>query len=201
MRLVLGSSSKWRRDYAKQCLGSDIELIAPDISEREIAAKLDNPSPADHVKAIAGAKLRHLLDKIESDEPSIVMCFDTIVYFNGRILEKPANREEAVATIREWGKNSHKLEVWTGLAIGLNRPMTICIEAEVATIFLVRDLREDEIPIYIDNSGAVNSCGAVIIEELSAMGAARYEGELSCIWGFPEASIKRIVGDLTKLKQ
>jgi predicted house-cleaning NTP pyrophosphatase (Maf/HAM1 superfamily) len=102
--------------------------------------------------------------------------------------------------VRQWGRKGEKLEVWTALAIGLNRPLTKRVDAERATIFIERDLRDDEIPEYLDSSGGMGSSGGVIVETLTEMAAARYEGELSCIQGFPIESVRRIVNELMFLK-
>jgi septum formation protein len=174
--------------------------MPPDIDEKSVAAKLQNQDPIIHCTAIAQSKLNYLLQKTASDAQTIIMCFDTVVFFNGNILEKPATRQEALATVKQWGRKGSKLEVWTAVAIGVNSPPIRHIETQLATIFITRDLSDDEIPAYLDASGAMDSSGSVIIEHLTQMNAAYFEGELSCIQGFPiDADRQNIQQIKTKL--
>jgi septum formation protein len=194
MQVVLGSSSKWRRDLAKEFLGSDVVLLSPDIDERAVARTITDASPSSHCSAIARAKLDFLLQKVT--EPSIILCFDTIVFHAGVILEKPVDETEARAMVRVWGKKGEEITVFTAVACALSSPLHIAETVEIARIHVTRDLSDDEIAKHFEDGGCLQSSGAVIVEHLLEYGAAWIEGEQSVIEGFPVSSVKKIVNDL-----
>ena len=176
---------------AKNHLGIDVALMPPDIDEREAGTRSDG-SPESHTSVIALAKLEYLLQKIP--EPNtIVMCCDTIVYNDGKILEKPSDMEECVKMVRTWGKKDNRISVYTAIAVGRTEPRNIQSSVERADIVMTRDLTEEEIPQYIETSGALQSSGAVIVESLVEMNAAVVEGDQTVIEGLPITATKKFL--------
>jgi septum formation protein len=191
MQVVLGSSSRWRRDLAKQCLGTDVVLMPPDIDERAIARTLIDATPESHCATIARAKLDFLIAK--ATVPSIILCFDTIVFLADTILEKPANDSEARAMVGSWGRKDEEIAVFTAVACARTDPLKITETVEIARIRLIRDLTEDEVVKYFEDGICLESSGAVIVEKLIEYGVANVEGDQSVIEGLPIATVKRIV--------
>ena len=195
-KFVLGSSSQWRRQLANKFLGIEVALMPADIDERAAAKGAKDGTPEAHTAVIAAAKLEHLLGQVK--EPNtVIMCFDTVVYSNGRILEKPADMEDAVAMVRMWAKKGNRIGVYTGVAVGRTEPRSIRECVERADIVMTRDLEESEIPGYIERSNGLYSSGAVIVEELVEMKAATVDGDQSVIEGLPIAGTKKIIAELT----
>jgi septum formation protein len=191
MQVILGSSSKWRRDIAKQCLGGEILLISPDIDERAVARSVVDPNPTSHCSTIARAKLDFVLQKVTT--PSIILCFDTIVLHSNKILEKPADEIEAVGMVRKWGKKGEEIEVLTAIACAVSSPLQIAEKIETAKIILNRDLTENEIEKYFEDRTCLDSSGTLVVEHLLEYGAVNIEGERSVIEGFPISSVKKFV--------
>ena len=195
-KFVLGSSSQWRRQLANKFLGIEVALMPADIDERAAAKGAKDGTPEAHTAVIAAAKLEHLLAQV--NEPNtVIMCFDTVVYSNGKILEKPADMEDAVAMVRMWAKKGNRIGVYTGVAVGRTEPRSIHECVERADIVMTRDLEESEIPGYIERSNGLYSSGAVIVEELVEMKAATVDGDQSVIEGLPIAATKKIIAELT----
>ena len=195
-KFVLGSSSQWRRQLANKFLGIEVALMPADIDERAAAKGAKDGTPEAHTAVIAAAKLEHLLAQV--NEPNtVIMCFDTVVYSNGKILEKPADMEDAVAMVRMWAKKGNRIGVYTGVAVGRTEPRSIHECVERADIVMTRDLEESEIPGYIERSNGLYSSGAVIVEELVEMKAATVDGDQSVIEGLPIAGTKKIIAELT----
>ncbi len=88
MKLILGSSSKWRAQFLREA-GFVIETMAPDIDEKAI--RRDDPEAL--VLALAHAKADALMAQIR--EPSLLITSDQVVVCNGRVLEKPKDELEA----------------------------------------------------------------------------------------------------------
>lgn len=196
-KYVLGSSSRWRRELAKKHLGIEVALMPADIDERAAAKSAKDSTPESHTAVIAAAKLSHLLEKV-TEPDTVIMCFDTVVFSNGCILEKPTGMDDAIATVRKWAKKGNRIGVYTGVAIGRTTPRSVKECVERADIVMTRDLQEEEIPGYIERSHGLESSGVVIVEELVAMNAATVEGDQSIIEGLPITATKRILEELAQ---
>lgn len=207
MRVILGSSSKWRRSLAKKHLGLDVELLPADIDERKVAKDKNPQTPQEHTLVIAKAKLEHLLSLVSSDpnrneNPAIIICCDTIVYFNGEILEKPIDHEDCVRMIKLWCNKGCRVEIYTAVAVGSvdgpkDKPRFISLsDVERSDIVMTRDLRDDEIEPYIQSSDCILSSGAVIIEDLMNVGAAVIDGDQTVIEGLPITSVKKMMDEI-----
>lgn len=88
MRLILGSSSKYRQQILRN-LGFDFEVRCPDIDEKAIRRS----DPEELTLAIAQAKAAALLSGAQPGD--IVMTSDQVVVQTGRILEKPKDKDDA----------------------------------------------------------------------------------------------------------
>lgn len=92
MRVILGSSSPWRKQVLSQIVGSDFSVLSPNIDEKEIR----DPDPAALTIKLAHAKAKALLSKISGE--ALLITSDQVVVCNGMIREKP----ETVAECREF---------------------------------------------------------------------------------------------------
>lgn len=198
MDVILGSSSKWRRQLAKQYLGVETELMAPDIDEREVAKAAAPGDPSDHPLVIARAKLAHLLQRVRGRR-ALILCFDTVVCCGGEIMEKPESAEECVAMVRKWAKGGTVIDVYTGVAVGHTEPRVERSECHRAGIRMTRDLSDKEVEEYIAKSNCIVSSGAVVVEDLIEMGAAEVDGDQSVIEGLPIEACRRLMGEIGEL--
>ncbi|MFA5926396.1 MAG: Maf family protein [Parcubacteria group bacterium] len=88
MKIILGTASKWRQAYFKE-LGYEYEVKTADIDEKMVRSDDFYKLPI----LIAKAKAEAILPSI--NKPSILLTFDEIIVFEGRILEKPKDEKEA----------------------------------------------------------------------------------------------------------
>ncbi|KAH0795523.1 Maf-like protein [Histomonas meleagridis] len=200
IRVILGSSSKWRRELAKKYLGCESDLMAADIDEKKIAREAKPKTIQDHPLVIAKAKLSHLLGKV-NDPKTLILCYDTIVVCNGKILEKPDSEEECISMIKMWAKKDEIIEVYTAIAIGLTEPRIEKFDVQRADIKMTRDFTDEDVQTYIQksNSMCITSSGAVIVEDLIDMNSAVISsGEMSVIEGLPIEGTKQIINEILK---
>ncbi|OHT12732.1 Maf-like protein [Tritrichomonas foetus] len=197
MKVILGSSSKWRQNLAKKHLGYDVSLLPADIDEKKVAHEANPKTPQEHTTVIAKAKLEHLLTKV-TDPKTIIICCDTIVYFDGNILEKPTDHDDCVNMIKMWSKNGDRTEIYTAVAIGSTEPRIILSAVERADVVMTRDLKDEEIEPYIKESGCIQSSGSVIVESLIDMNAAVIDGDQTVIEGLPISCVKRMIEEIAK---
>ncbi len=106
MRLILGSSSKYRKEVLKN-ITNDFDTLSPDIDEKNIR----HENPEDLTLAIAEAKMEAILSK--TDEPAIIITSDQVVTWNEQIREKPVDEKEA----RYFMKSSHLAPAKTVTAV------------------------------------------------------------------------------------
>lgn len=196
-KFVLGSSSRWRQDIAKNQLGVEVELMPPDIDEREAAKGAKDGSPEAHTSVIAAEKIASLLPKLKEDN-MIVMCFDTIVYSGSKILEKPKDMDECIAMVKGWAKAGNRIEVYTAVAVARNTPLMERSSVERADIVMTKDLDDAGVETYIKKSFAIESSGAVIVEDLIEMGVATVDGDQSVIEGLPINAVRRFIDEIDK---
>lgn len=88
MQLILGSSSKWRKQVLEQA-GYKFKVMSPDIDEKAIR----HDDPEQLALAIANAKADALISQIH--EPALLITVDQVVVCNDKIYEKPVSPEEA----------------------------------------------------------------------------------------------------------
>ena len=108
MRLILGSSSQFRRAVMDE-LGFEYEVLAPEINEKAI--RIDDPDAL--VLAIAHAKADALVGAVEGE--ALIITSDQVVVWNGEIREKPQDREEAKRFIMSYGE--HPAVIINGLVV------------------------------------------------------------------------------------
>lgn len=88
MKLVLGSSSKWRKQVLEQA-GYEFTTMSPDIDEKAIR----HEDPQKLALAIANAKADALVKQVQ--EPMILITVDQVVVCNNKVYEKPVSAAEA----------------------------------------------------------------------------------------------------------
>ena len=89
-RLILGSSSRYRRDLLAR-LALDIETHPPEVDE----SAAPEEAAADLARRLAGEKATSVADAVGSDD-AIVIGVDQVAALDGQLLRKPGNRETAV---------------------------------------------------------------------------------------------------------
>jgi septum formation protein len=173
--LVLASKSP-RRQYLLRELGLPFEVrLNGDIDETYPSTLnyLDIPVYLSLKKAEAYRK------DLASNE--ILITSDTIVWSNGEILGKPANRGDAMEMLQQLSGSKHT--VVTGVA--LVNPVKEHTFSSVTDVFF-RSLTNEEIVYYIDNFKPFDKAGAYGIQEwIGYVAVERIEGSYFNVMGLP----------------
>lgn len=106
-RIILASASTTRADMLARA-GVEFEVIAAKVDEDAIKSALlaDGAKPRDIADALAEAKAR----KIAAKNPgAIVLGSDQVLDFNGTLLSKPKNPDEAMLQLKSLSSNRHHL--------------------------------------------------------------------------------------------
>lgn len=113
-RIVLASASPRRRELLSQ-IGVEFEVKPADGEERIISTE-----PSKVVEELSGQKAMFTAKALEKEnghvpEGCIVLGADTIVSYEGRILGKPSDEEDAIQMLSMLQGNTH--QVYTGVTV------------------------------------------------------------------------------------
>ena len=172
--VILASKSPRRENILKQ-IGIDFEIIPSNICEN---AEL-NLSPRKFVQYWSGKKAKVISKK---NKDKIVIGADTIVYFNGKIIGKPKDKEESYKMLNNLSGKTHK--VFTGVSIVYeekNILRTFCQMTKVT----VRDIPKNDILYYIDNYYTLDKAGSYGIQDWFSIWIKKIDGCYYNVMGLP----------------
>lgn len=165
MRLVLASASPRRRELLAR-LGLEFDVRPVDIDEDPGRSR--NPEIVARRLAREKAEAARLVD-----EKSPILAADTVVAFEGALLGKPHDAEEAERVLRLLRGRTH--EVVSAVAImpeGRRGP----IARHPATRVTMRKYSDEEIAASIQRGGPFDKAGAYAIQDPALRPVERYDG-------------------------
>lgn len=172
-QLVLASNSP-RRKQLMTDLGFDFTV---EVRPTDEIFPADMP-PADVPGYLASQKADQFLNDISG---RVIVCADTVVICEGRILNKPADVREATEMLNFLSGKSH--EVVTAVHI-LTESHRKTITDSATVVF--RTLTAAEIDHYIQKCQPFDKAGAYGIQEwIGMVGIERIEGSFYTIMGLP----------------
>lgn len=175
-RIVLGSNSPRRKELLA---GLDLEFevrTIPDIDESYPSAIEVKNVPV----YLANKKAAFYRTNLESDE--LLITADTIVcLFNGKVLNKPQNKEEAIAMLRCLSGKMH--QVITGVCLTTkNKSESFSVSSEVR----FGTLTDEEIMYYVEHYRPYDKAGAYGIQEwIGYVGVESIHGSFYNVMGLP----------------
>jgi len=122
---------------------------------------------------------------------SIILAADTIVVLNERIINKPADREEAMSILTRLSGQKHV--VITGVVIKQNEKE---ISFADSTDVYFHKLTKEQIEFYVDKYEPYDKAGAYAIQEwIGVVGIKLVNGDFYNVMGLP---VSRVVQELKK---
>lgn len=184
MKIILGSASKQRRAILER-KGWSFEVMPADIDEKGIRHK----DPKELTMALAKAKAEALRSKI--NEPSILITADQVVSWNGQILEKPKNTEEARKFLQ--GYAQYPAQTVNAVVVTNTQTGKQAGENDVSTVYF-RAFPEEVIEKLIEEGNIFSQGGAFSIEDpLVKPLVERIEGTPDSIEGLPIKLLERLI--------
>ncbi len=176
--LVLASASPRRRKLLKE-LGLDFEWLA--VAAPEIH------DPADPVGTVAkNALAKHAAGRALRPD-AILLAADTLVWFEGRLIGKPADMEEAAAFLRAFSGRTQT--VFTAVALSMPGQTAPDLRIEASCVHF-RRIEEEAIRDYLQRTRPLDRAGAYDIDENGELLIAGYDGSYSNIMGLPVESVR-----------
>jgi len=189
--VILASQSP-RRKTLLEWAEVPFRIVVESTDESFDASMSAENIPIHIAKAKAHAVKNKLVNAQEQVNNIIFLAADTVVVLENEIINKPANRAEAIAMLQKLSGKKHR--VITGVVILLN-------EKEVAfsetTHVQFHPLTLQQIEYYVDHYQPFDKAGAYAIQEwIGVIGIASITGDFYNVMGLP---VSRVVKELTTL--
>lgn len=181
-RLILASASPRRREILTEH-GFSFEIVPAHVDE----SVLPGETPPDHVVRVAREKARAVAPRFPD---SIVLGADTIIAFEGRILGKPKDPEDAARMLRDLSGKDH--EVLTGFCVRVDLPEREVSEVVAARVRF-RDLSTSEIGEYVKSGEPLDKAGAYAIQGGAKRFVESVAGSIANVVGLPIERIEPIL--------
>lgn len=193
-KIILASGSPRRREILSQ-IGVEFEV---EISNKE--EEYDSTIPEDIVKELAMKKAQDIAESHERKDLTVIGA-DTVVVYEGKILGKPTDKEDAFRMIDMLQGQCH--QVYTGVAVLIyekDGKEQIISHAEETKVF-VDPMDEQDIKQYVDTGEPMDKAGGYGIQGRFAAYIGRIEGDYYNVVGLPAAYISRQLKRADKIKQ
>ncbi|MCX0399521.1 Maf-like protein [Clostridium perfringens] len=170
MKVILASKSPRRVEILEKIV-KEFEVVQSNFDENTIDFKGDIEK---YVKDLSRNKAIEVSKRL--NEPSIVIAADTVVFRNGKVLEKPKNEEDAFSMLFSLSGNTHK--VYSGICLINTYDDTVVTDCDCTEVRF-SELNPRQIRNYINSGEPMDKAGAYGIQGL---GGAFVEGIKGCYY-------------------
>ncbi|GAA0065315.1 MAG: Maf-like protein [Clostridium perfringens] len=170
MKVILASKSPRRVEILEKIV-KEFEVVESNFDENTIDFKGDIEK---YVKDLSRNKAIEVSKGL--NEPSIVIAADTVVFQEGKVLEKPKNEEDAFSMLSSLSGNTHK--VYSGICLINTYNDTVVTDCDCTEVRF-SELNPRQIRNYINSGEPMDKAGAYGIQGL---GGAFVEGIKGCYY-------------------
>jgi septum formation protein len=184
-RIILASASPRRQRLLKE-LELEFEVLSrDDLDEGYPPALAKDEIPG----YLAEKKSYQYMPEVPGD--TLLITADTIVWLNGHVIGKPADRQDAARILAVLSGSVH--EVLTGVCL---RSDTLKSVFTASSLVYFSELAGTEIDYYIERYRPYDKAGAYGIQEwIGYIGIERIEGSYFNVMGLP---VQKLYGELKK---
>lgn len=183
MRVILASKSPRRKELLEQ-IGLSFEVLVSDSDEN-----LDIDIPEEFVKELSRIKSKAVMDLMDGiDENTLIIGADTIVVYDGKILGKPKDEEDAFCMLKMLSDNEH--EVITGVTLLSKKNGKIDMDTffEKTKVFTY-EMSDSEIKEYIATKEPMDKAGSYGIQGIGGKFIKKIDGDYNNVVGLPVSRI------------
>ncbi len=183
--MILASGSPQRRAILEQ-LGIAFRVVVPDVDE--LTAGVPEEVVVENAKRKASAVAGRSASAAHPSGPAVdadaVLGVDTVVALDDQVYGKPADREEAAATLRRLGGRDHR--VLSGVCVIEGDDMRTAV---AVTTVGFRALSEGVLAWYLDTDEWRGRAGGYAIQGRGAALVATIDGDYLNVVGLPVATL------------
>ena len=173
--VYLASGSPRRRELLQQ-IGVSFRVVGTAVDEAVRSAE----TASAYVLRLAAAKAEAGWDRSRDGNNVPVLAADTAVVLDGRILGKPADRQDAEGMLGQLSGRTH--EVLTAVALRTAGGLQSRISRSEVTF---RSIAAGEARAYVETGEPSDKAGAYAIQGLGAIFIADLRGSYSGVMGLP----------------
>jgi len=176
-KLVLASQSPRRQALLNQ-LGYQFSIVVADIDETAHF----NESAEDYVLRLALQKSQAIYDQLPATKQvdTIVLGADTCVVCEGKILGKPADEEQCIATLGQLSGQTHQV-LTSIVAVSAD----LVLKKLVSTQVSFKPLATVEIQRYWQTGEPCDKAGSYAIQGIGGQFVTNINGSYSAVVGLP----------------
>ncbi len=179
-KFVLASASPRRRELLG-IMGVEFDVIVSEADESSVSKELE---PSLYVQELALLKAAATAKNI--DKNSIVIGADTVVTLDGKILGKPADKEDAFNMLKAISGRTH--EVFTGYCVmRLKDGLSVCNAVKTGVVF--KNLTDEKIKRYVDTLEPMDKAGAYGVQGLGGLLVEKINGDYQNVVGLPISAL------------
>ncbi len=160
-----------------------LEMVGIKFTLLDVEVDEDNhfaDNPEEYVMSLSEKKARAAAGSVKE---GTIATADTIVYIDGKVLNKPVDADDARRMLKMLSGRTHK--VFSGFTL-LEIPTGRIVRDFGATAVTFRGLEDDEIDEYIESGAPFDKAGAYgIQDDLSALFVERIDGDFYNVVGLP----------------
>lgn len=176
MKVILASKSPRRVEILEKIV-KEFEVVQSNFDENTIDFKGDVEK---YVKDLSRNKAIEVSKRL--NEPSIVIAADTVVFQNGKVLEKSKSEEDAFSMLSSLSGNTHK--VYSGICLINTYDDTVVTDCDCTEVKF-SELNPRQIRNYINSGEPMDKAGAYGIQGLGGAFVERIEGCYYNVMGLP----------------
>lgn len=177
--IILASQSPRRKELLENA-GLAFDILPAHIDESALAWEND---PTAYAKTLSQQKAHAIA---RNHQTSWIIGADTIVVADQALLEKPADREDAIAMLTQLSNREHR--VYTGVCIH-HKEKGAGVNLAVETKVRFKALAENEIHWYADTGEPYDKAGAYGIQGIGAFMVQEIQGSYSNVVGLPVCEV------------
>ncbi len=170
---ILASNSPRRKEILTQA-GFQFSVLPSDVDESFDA----HLSPQEVPEMLAVRKAKALVQNCAN---SLILAADTVVILDNEILNKPADKQDAMQMLKKLSGKTH--QVVTGIALA--SPQGIVTTSDSALVHF-RTLADWEINWYVRGGASLDKAGAYGVQDFIGMaGIEKLDGSFYTVMGLP----------------
>lgn len=185
MKLILASSSKPRQDLLKM-VGLKYEVVKSTIEEHS-----ESIDPCQYVIDLSKDKANSVANQIT--EKAIIISADSIIYMDGKIFEKPKDRDEAFQNMKSMsGKITYGITGVTIKDLYQNKEISFVDTAEVH----FKEISDEDIRWYVENDKDILQRSGYSIHGKASFFVDKIVGDYNTVVGI---SVSKVYSKLQEL--
>ena len=188
--IILASGSPRRKEILSE-LGAELKIITADVDESS-----NERDPEKLAESLALKKRIAVYEKLLSENSTDVslpiISADTVVFCDGEIMGKPADRDDAFRMLKKLSGKAHT--VTTGICV-INGGLPF--SSSVTTKVFVDDLTDDEINAYIETRDPFDKAGSYGIQGIFSKHISKIDGCYFNVVGLPTNALAKLFKEAT----